>query len=189
MRLLFTVSCISLLLAGCEMPTPQFTSADPQQITASVAHWGEIAASTAKQLHAAAPAVQEVYLASSTNGGFDQGFKDLLTTELLKQGISVTSNPNELYEIAVDVDVVKHHNYTQVPLIPGAIIGSVNALLVPVPHQTRTEIVVATTIERNDGAAGFMTIASSSGTFYIERSDAGEYGEGASSETLHVVGS
>ncbi|MGM0820897.1 MAG: hypothetical protein ACQEUJ_06245 [Pseudomonadota bacterium] len=111
---------LGLLLAGCgqvhmaQAPIATTYPYSEQQRMQAAHHWNVLARHEAdgilrngrlqfKRLHFPTPE-------AATSGEFQRGFRDLLTSELVSRGASVTTEPGGSAEIRTAVEVVQHRD-------------------------------------------------------------------------------
>jgi hypothetical protein len=139
-----------LMLSGCAayQPQPYKATMKPQEVLGPAQSWNQVAASVATQLAAALPAgTQRVYLAmpSDRRATFYRAFTVMLTTEFLKRGVAVSSDPASAYKATITVVMLRH---------PTA----------------DAEAVVSAQLTH-----GPLTVAASTGSFFINGGTAREY--------------
>jgi hypothetical protein len=151
-----------------------------QQHMQAAYHWDVLAAQVVGQLAASlkggtAPSTEWVYVENyDEKSPFNQAFRSFLITELRKQNISVSPNPNNRLKINWDVQLVVHRADRQNPHSIGLLGGRALGLNVlqgthddPLPH---SEIIVTTTITDD----GLIWLRDST-VFYINDADQQQY--------------
>lgn len=121
-------------LAGCaatstnsQVPlasTYEFTN---QQKMQAAHHWDVLAADVASRLKdhlsAASLSRRAINVVPNSNSPFEQGFEDLLITQMVNQGLDIRANNNERLKLTFTTQVVSHHDRGYIRPKPGAHTG------------------------------------------------------------------
>jgi hypothetical protein len=144
-----------VLLVGCaQVPKPSTYPYSFQQHMQAAHHWNVLASEVAGELVASfrggsVSSVEAVYVQSDDRSPFGRAFRTFLITELTKQGIAVSLNPDTPLKIDWAVQLVVHHADRSNPPFPLA-----NTLLAGLAYG------VATAWDKLDAAAaGAVTAA------------------------------
>jgi hypothetical protein len=164
------VYCFLVLLVGCaQVPKPSMYPYTLQQHMQAAHHWQVLASQVAGELAASLKgepglAIDAVYIQRDESEDceavrgpyrtpFDQAFRGFLKTALSKQGIPISSNPDNPLRICWDVQLVVHNADRINPLSLGVLGELALSLDVwqgtedgPLPH---SEVVISTTITDN----------------------------------------
>ncbi|MGH8066491.1 MAG: hypothetical protein ACRERE_14890 [Candidatus Entotheonellia bacterium] len=106
--------CMLILLAGCsQVPKPSTYPYSFQHKMQAAHHWNVLANGVAAELTASfrggsVSSVETVYVQSDDRSPFGRAFRTFLITELTKQGISVSVNPDTPLKIDWAVQLVVH---------------------------------------------------------------------------------
>nr|AGF93683.1 hypothetical protein FLSS-16_0024 [uncultured organism] len=114
-----------------QVPVPTGFNLQTQQKIQAVQHWKILASEVAEtirnrmeekitKLH------KSIYVAPSGNTPFEQAFRDLLISQLIKQGLNVTHKNGDHLLLSFEVETFKHHDRlkktsygTYMTLVPG----------------------------------------------------------------------
>jgi hypothetical protein len=113
MKALCGVLFVVLLAACAQVPKPATYPYSFQQKMQAAHHWNvlahEIAGGVTASLRGGSvSSVEAVYVQSDDRSPFGRAFRTFLITELTKQGIAVSGNPNTLLQIDWAVQLVAH---------------------------------------------------------------------------------
>jgi hypothetical protein len=183
------VYCLLVLLAGCSSapkPSPYLYSS--QEHMQAAHHWNELASEVAEVVtvrikEGYISPTEPVYVQSDDRSPFGRAFRSLLITELTRQGIPVSSNPDNPVKIDWTVQPVVHNENRgnwSLPFGLGWLTGGITALVTSpfagveplfnngsLPH---TEIIVTTMISKS-GA----TLSRNAEIYYINDQDRQHY--------------
>jgi hypothetical protein len=210
-------ACIVLLPACYAINTSQapLTTTYPlteQQKMQAAHHWDVLAEHEAKLISQAASTYSTALFVDGGGDAtdFDKSFKNLLTSQLVKNGSIVKTSPSNASVVTYDVDVVEHkdQDLKRAPvgswtLLTGGVAVVAHAarkwsepvkLLIPAAigadafsgnwvRQTNFEIVVTTRITTRD-----QITHSSSNIYYINGGDFDHYAQTSTSTTIKVTG-
>ena len=87
-------------------------------------HWDILAADVASRLKqhltTASLSDQAINVVPNTTSAFEQGFEDLLITQMVEQGLDIRANNNERLKLTFHTQVVSHHDRDYIsPEAPG----------------------------------------------------------------------
>jgi hypothetical protein len=173
--------CFLVFLIGCaQVPKPSTYPYSLQQHMQAAHHWDVLATRVVSELAASlkggsAPSTEWVYVEDyEGRSPFNQAFRSFLITELRKQNIPVSFNPNNPLKIDWDVQLVVHKADRQNPRSIGLLGELVLGLNIwqgthdgPLPH---SEVIVTTTITDD----GLIWLRDST-VFYINDADQQHY--------------
>ena len=196
--LIKAVFCFLVVLVGCaQVPKPSTYPYTLQQYMQAAHHWDVLATQIVGKLIAglqsgSIPSTEWVYVEDhGYRSPFNQAFRSFLITELRKQNLAVSSNPNNLLKIDWDVQLVVHNAYRRNPHSLGLLGDLALGLDVwqgtyggPLPH---SEVIINTTITDE----GLVWLRDSA-VFYINDEDQQHYVDGLKpatpQKTYAVVG-
>ena len=182
------VYCLLVRVAGCtSVPKSSPCLYSSQQKMQAAHHWNELASEVAEEVAAklkggSVASVDWVYVPSNDRSPFGIAFHDLLITELMKQGIPASSNPNNPLRIEWEVQRVVHQANRSNPSFPfGWLTGGITALVAspfvdvspvfgtgPLSH---SEVIITTQLKNKSEE----TLLRNSDIYYINDQDRQHY--------------
>lgn len=110
-----TACALALLAAGCtnlDIPRANNYPASDQKKARAVHHWDVLAEDVAEQVQNTLNTLgvsKQIYVEpAKESSGFNQAFANLLITELVRKGLSVSTKPQGLTSLRFDTQVVRH---------------------------------------------------------------------------------
>jgi hypothetical protein len=111
------VCAVALLFTGCsflDIPRARNYPVSDQQKARAVHHWDvlaeDVAGQVVKSLSTAGVGKQIFVESAKENSGFNQAFRNLLVTELVKKGLTVSTKPQGNTVVNFDTQVVQHRS-------------------------------------------------------------------------------
>lgn len=208
MRASVVTVAMGLFLVGCaQVPKPSTYLLSYQQKMQAAHHWELLAQDVAGRVVAEQGTLGTggVYV-QPTAGVFGEAFANLVKTELVRNGVAVTSAPANAAVLAVDVQLIRHRakwphranrmhpgfwtgvativrladNVTKNMIIPAGV--AADMLDGSMTTLTEHEVVITTSLDK-DGRC----LMRQSDIYYVNDADRMQYAKGTPAKTLEVV--
>lgn len=132
-RTILLVATVIFLGACAQTPVPVSHVTSDQKVMQSADHWAVLAADVADQLdrkiEEAGFGGRAVYLTTAEATVFNEGFHELLLTQLVNRGLAVVrSLPEDALTVTYDTQVVYHREKRKTRLHPGALTATASLL-------------------------------------------------------------
>ena len=133
-QITFLLLSIPIFLGACaQTPVPVSHVASDQKVMQSADHWAVLATDVADQLdqkiEEAGFSGRAVYLKPVEGTVFNEGFHELLLTQLVNRGLAVVrSQPDDALTVTYDTQVVYHREKRKTRLYPGALTATASLL-------------------------------------------------------------